>query len=308
MNVLGKVFLAFTIVLAIPAVYLTMLLLAHQQHWLKRIEDKQAAYEKQQEQLVAARRTVRNLEYDLARIKDTWGDTWTTEGVVANAGLGAIQVNVGANAGLIGQGGSAPASLVHLIAETPQGPDYLGEFRAAQVQANASVVQLTRQPPLPNEFGPQRGLPQTFTVRVRETVPSAWRATFDDLFAQQAMLDQKLQQEQVKLVTHDEHIRKSTAILDQRYVELNGDPTPPEGASQDVIDGLVQTVRKEEAGRDAEEQTLDDLRRDFDRKLNELRALLAGNQDRVNKLPGSVGSASPPAKEAPLAKTSAPAR
>jgi hypothetical protein len=93
----------------------------------------------------------------------------------------------------------------------------------------------------------------------------------------------------------DEQLAKSQSILDQRIAELSGDPDPPQGADQDVIDGLVETIRREEVARNADLNELYDLRRQYLRKTNRLVALIAENRAAVAELPGATAAAQPDA-------------
>jgi cell division protein FtsB len=287
MHVLGKVFLGLTIVLAVFDAYLATLLLGHRAHWQQQIEKAQTDYAQTHETLVATRDKVRGLELAVNRIQDTWGQYWSVpQGRPLNAQVGSFAIGGGAALGIPQPPASGPAPIVYLFSEEADGSSrFLGGFRMTEVQADQASGQIPHQPPMPPEIA---GLQQYggTPIRVRETVPSAWRSALGDFYAQYAVAEQNLTFQANQLRIQNEQLVKSQAILDQRLAELNGDPQPPEGASQEVIDGLVLTIRKEENARNAALQVLDGLRHDYARKTNELNNMVAGNKSRVAELPG----------------------
>jgi hypothetical protein len=287
MNVWGKVFLGFTIVLAAVDAYLATLLLGHRAHWQQQIEQAQSDYTQTHESLVAARERVRNLELDVNRIQDTWGQYWTVpQGRPINAQAGSFVIEGGSALGLPQPGGTGPAPIVYIFTEEGDGTSkFLGGFRLSEVQADYSAGQIPHQPPMPPEVAGIQQYAGT-PIRVRETVPSAWRSALGDFYAQYAVAEQNLSFQANQLQIQTAELAKSQAILDQRLAELNGDPQPPEGASQEVIDGLVLTIRKEETARNAALQALDGLRHDYVRKTNALNDQVAGNKTTVAALPG----------------------
>lgn len=305
MHVLGKVFLGLTIVLAAVDVYLATILLAHQQHWSKQIADAQQQYETTHESLLAARANVRSLELEVNRINDTWGQSWTApQGRAINANAGSFAVGAGTSLGLPQPPASGAAPTLYLFTEEPDGTSkFLGGFRMTDVQADQSGGQIPHQPPMPPEIA---GLQQYAggPIRIRETVPSAWRSAIADFYAQYAVSQQALTFQQNQLAIQNTQLAKSQSILDQRLAELNGDPQPPEGASQDVIDGLVLTIRKAETARNGELQTLDVLRHDYARKTIRLNELVDQNKQLVADLPGFEDSLlKPPSRTSESVRT-----
>jgi hypothetical protein len=131
--------------------------------------------------------------------------------------------------------------------------------------------------------------------RVRQSVPSAWRTSVNNLYVLYAQEERKLDFQQRLRRIQEEQLEQSNAILDQRIAELSGDDDPPENAHQDVIDGLLETMRREEVARNAELVELYDLRRQYLRKSNKLQELIESNQAAVASLPGAEASATRPA-------------
>lgn len=305
MHVLGKVFLGLTIVLAAVDAYLATILLAHQRHWTKQIDDARQQYETTHESLVTTRAQVRDLELQANRIYDTWGQTWAApQGRAINANAGSFAVGAGAALGLPQPPANGSAPILYLFTEEPDGTSrFLGGFRMTDVQADQAGGQIPHQPPMPPEIA---GLQQYSgaPIRIRETVPSAWRSAIADFYAQYALAEQALTFQANQLAIQNAQLAKSQSILDQRLAELNGDPQPPEGASQEVIDGLVLTIRKEETQRNAELQTLDQLRHEYARKTIELNEMVDTNKGIVSNLPGYEDSLlKPPSRTSESVRT-----
>lgn len=295
MHVLGKVFLGLTIVLAAADAYLATLLVGHRRHWEQQIEKAQADYVQTHDSLVTAQNRVRDLELQVNRIEDTWGQYWSVpQGRPLNAQAGSFVIGGGAALGIpqAPAGGAAP--IVYLFSEEADGTSkFLGGFRLTDVQADQAAGQIPHQPPMPPEIA---GLQQYggTPIRVRETVPSAWRSALGDFYAQYALAEENLTFQTNQLEIQTAQLAKSQSILDQRLAELNGDPQPPDGASQEVIDGLVLTIRKEETARNANLQLLDGLRHDYARKTIELNNMVADNKAAVAALPGYEQSTEKP--------------
>jgi hypothetical protein len=297
MNVWGKVFLGLTIVLAAADTYLVAVLYQHRASWQKQIETKRQTLADAEVKLQEARKQVLGLRNELDRIEAIWGNQWSIAngGSALNAQNGTLAINAGAQLpGWPVPVPEQPLPLVYVFSNEPDGTArYLGEFALSDVQAEQSAGTLTQQPPLPTTAQALQGL-QGQPLRVRETIPSAWRGLFDDYFARQAVIAQRLDFQKNQLQIQTAELAKSQAILAQRLAELNGDPQPPEGASPQVVNGLVVTIRDEETARNAEEQALDGLRHDLARKVVRLNQIVAENKEDVARLPGYEESLTKP--------------
>jgi hypothetical protein len=303
MHILGKVFLGLAILFGLIDAVLASMLLANRTHWQKRIEDKKKQYtETVHPQLLAKQQQHLALQQELGRLQTTWGQSWSAPGQVLNAQNAAIAVGAGTAAGLpdVSVG---PAKNMFLFVEDPQGTSrYVGEFRLLQSQADQSGFALARNYQYPDE-GAGWQLPAG-AWRIRQLVPSSWPQSFTELDTQYSLAMQGLDHQQNLLRIQTEQLAASQAVLDQRLAELNGDPQPPEGASQDVIDGVVLTIRNEETLRNADLQLLDALRHDYKRKVDTLNKLLAANQTAVDQLPGAQAATTRPASAVPVSTAS----
>ena len=70
----------------------------------------------------------------------------------------------------------------------------------------------------------------------------------------------------------------SQELLDQRLAELNGDADAAAGASQQVLDGLVETLRKLENERNLVLDEVHSLRVKLVNDYEDLEGLVAGNR------------------------------
>ncbi|MBT5017338.1 MAG: hypothetical protein HON04_01185, partial [Planctomicrobium sp.] len=136
-----------------------------------------------------------------------------------------------------------------------------------------SAGQLIRQP-YPGEV-------QAWPVgayHVRDTLPANWLATVADLEGQTTIANSKLglQQEQERLI--NSQMTASQELLDQRLAELNGDADAAAGASQQVLDGLVETLRKLENERNLVLDEVHSLRVKLVNDYEDLEGLVAGNR------------------------------
>lgn len=298
MHVLGKFFLGLAIVLAAADTYLVMVLYAHREKWHSGIEAKRKQLAEVEVQSQETRKRWLDLRTALDRFQANWGNQWTVAqgNSVLNARNGSLAIAAGPQtfADWPVPQANKPLPLLYVFSIAEDGTSqYLGEFQMSDVQAAQSGGSLTQQPPLPTSVAALQQY-QGQPLRVRETIPAGWRGPFDSYFARQIVVAQRLDFQQKQLETQTAQLAKSQAILTQRLAELNGDPQPPAGASPQVVNGLVVTIRDEETGRNADLQTLDALRHDLARKVVLLNQVVAENQEIVSGLPGYPESQAKP--------------
>ncbi len=309
MHTLSKVLLGFAAVAAIVAMFLTSMLYDTRNEWLKRVSERQDKIEVQKEDVRKKSLVVSDLENEVNRRMANWGRSWEIPAQQVNmldADSGTIALGVGTNQGLATQdavaiqaGQQRTLPTVYVFGKAPNGTtqeptvSYLGEFRITEAQPDQVAAQLTRKP-LPGEV--QRwGELASDGVRVWSNIPSNWTALNAKYQAQIADWRQDVQDEEGRVATLDVLITKSRENLDRRMAELEGNETPVEGASQDVIDGLVHSLQIEESARNQQLLILNQLRHEYDSKYNELIDLLQRNRNLEKQLPQSSagGSTSP---------------
>lgn len=305
MHVLSKVLLGLLIVSALVAVMLTSKLRLARGAWLEKVATRQADLVKVEEELRKKELTVAAAREDVNRLMNLWGNEWTgVQGQVSNPQLGAVVVGVGANNGLGRRELAAGAQLptMYGFAQDPQGQGtiYVGEFRATGIEAGQAAAQLTRPP----YQGEAQSWPQG-PWRVRESIPANWRAIFAGLQSRTAEALQDVQDQQARLATADSLIAKSQEQLGRRLGQLDGKPDAIEGSSEEVLNGLVMSLRTTVTERDVDLKRLDDLRHEYDRKYRALTNLIERNRELERALPQPGDAATTPADDQQAVETNA---
>lgn len=305
MHVLSKVLLGVVVVMAIISVILTSKLRLARGHWLQQIEQRQDQLATVREDLRKQKLVVADARAEVNRRLNLWGDSWSgVPGQVVNPQIGAIALNVGANHG-VGQPAGEEAAPLFVFAQSPQGEgtQYLGEFRPTGIQAGATAAAMTRQP----YQGEVQSWPQQVPWRVRELIPSSWREIFSVLETRTAEALQDVQDQNARLAKADELNTKSQQQLQRRLGQLEGSPDAIEGSAAEVLDGLVESLRKDQVQRDTELATLDGLRHEYDRKYRQLQELIERNRRLEESLPQGGPDAGSDANPPQAIETSTPA-
>lgn len=279
MNKLGYMFIAPLLLICLcVAFFMTFRLLDGRKKWLDSIEAKKKQLDALQsgpESVAAVRRQFENVRNELDWENDNWGKAWQAPNSGASpVGDGSIELGVGSNAGL-GRGIQDVAKLpvLYVFGNDAQGKvTYLGDFKLMEVRQDTSGAKLTR-PPFQNEVPSwPRG-----ELRVREEIPSNYREELALLRTRAIIAEQHVRQETDQLAIQNLHVNASQKALDMRMNELNGNPEAPEKAGQDVKDGLVQTIRREETARNALVKEVDALRRLLSDRYLALTKILGDN-------------------------------
>lgn len=288
MHILGKVLLWLCVVLFIPtAIVLTTMLLDIRSTRLAEVEDLQQQVEESIQQLADARVQTRRLEEDVQQLTQDWGDVWVAGNSRPEQGGRRVQIGAGTNQGIPAppQNANDPFPVVYVFADQADGASqYLGEFVVTGTQPDQTIASLTREPfPGETENWPAG------VYHVRSNLPSNWTVTMADLNAQQAIAQSKLNAQQLQLEILTNQIQASQQALDQRLMELNGNPAAPPEAPEEIQLGLVEALRQKETDRNQLLAEVDVLRRDLDRKYVELRKTLEENREMMRKLQEEAG-------------------
>lgn len=286
MHILSKILLGLAIVLALVAV-VPMGKLAVARNKLSDEIVKQKKLRDENIEKIAKARITRGNELDeLNRQMESWGRQWVAKGQ-KDGTQPTILLNIGMPQGLAAQqvATKRPLPSVHLFHIQPEGSVYLGEFNVDQ-PGQQTLLTLAR-PAYPGQVD---SWPAEGDFRVRERIPPGTRAIFHDLFTQQAIADQQVVNETAKGVIQDNHIAASQKTLDQRLAELNGNPAAPQTADPEIVSGLVETLRREEAERNTVLQDVDALRRSLSDSYARLQSVLAENGRAVDSLTSAVGT------------------
>ncbi len=241
---------------------------------------------------LASARITRAKEVDeLNRLMADWGRQWNAKGQT-DPQQGAILLNIGGQQGLGAQeqATNRPQPIVYVFHVEQNGSSrYLGEFTAA-AEAQRTVLTLNG-PRYPSEMAKW---PQEGAFRIRERIPAGQRAIFHDLVTNQTIADQGVINETAKLKIQDNHIAASQKTLDGRLAELNGDPAAPQTADRELFSGLVETLRVEEAERNAVLKDVDTLRRQLSDYYARLERVLAENRQAVDSMSAGTETAATP--------------
>ena len=253
---------------------------------LKAVDTRLERLEQLEKQLVEQKAAVAALEQQVLSVDLQWGRVWPQTGqtAVVNPQRGLIEYGIGTQNGL-GNPNGGPTPSIHTFGINPDGTgQYLGEFEITAAAPNAATGRLTRLP-LPGETDDWN---QASGFRARTSVPPSYTATIDDLVASVNIAQQDLLEEQRRLERAQQQLADSQQVLAQRQAELTGDADAAEDAAASVAAGLVDSIAKTSAERDALMANVDKLRRSYRAKSKELSELL----DEIRSLRDSLPSAS----------------
>jgi hypothetical protein len=292
MHILSKICLFLAIALGLGGVYVATQVAKKRNAIAEQIVAEKKKRDANIDQIGKLKIT-RQLELDeLNRLQSDWGRQWTAQGA-ADPATAQILVRVGTAQGLAAVPNRNDET-VHVFSVLPGGESqYLGEFKV-QPGPQQTILLLNRKP-VPEELAkwPQQG-----DFRIRERIPPGVRSTFHNLATNQAIADQIWINETSKSQIQDNHIAASQKTLDRRLAELNGDPAAPQLADREVISGLVETLRVEEAQRNAVLKDVDALRRELSDRYARLERVLAENKQTVDSLAPGTETAATPARAA----------
>lgn len=289
MHIMGKVFLWLMAVVLIPAaVLLTTMTLDIRSKWQAEIKQRQEKLATSTQQLNQVRAKVTELEGQLQRNTFDWGQVWDApQSQPLPAGNG-VQLGVGRSRGLGRNAQPGKAPRIYAFAEAGDQSTYIGELELVQIDADRAAGQLIR-PPYPGEA---QSWPRG-KYRVRDTLPANWLSTVADLESQTTVAASKLGFQREEETIFKKQLAASQASLDQRLAELNGDANAPSGASQQVLDGFVETLRKLENQRNETLHEVHALRVKLVKDFSRLEKTLASNRKAVSGMTTVAAPAKP---------------
>lgn len=291
MNTLGKIAMGLLLLCLFGAIYMTTGVLKARSTWLKSIETKMDQIETAEKDLKSARKQFEDARNQLHWENDNWGRSWQAPNSGPSpANDGVVELSIGSNAGL----SQAKSPVVYVFGADEQGKSvYIGDFQLTEVRQDSAGGKLTR--PL---YTGELDLWPRGEFRVREQLPHNFTATIGSLRTMVLLAEQDVAHEQRALAIQNSHITASQSILAERMNELNGNTDAPEKYGQDVKDGLVQTLRREETGRNSLIQSVDQLRRALSDQHLKLTEILEANRMNAEQLGASPGQKTPPARMA----------
>lgn len=294
MHLLGKLSAFFLIpVAAAAALYFSARLFDTRSQYLTKYEALAKTRDENATKLRDLTGSVDRLDKEIGLVQNAWGQQWIgANSTVQQGPEPMIDLGVGTSSGL-GAAGKPMPTLYAFLVGADGAAKYLGDFDVIDPRADRTGAKLTH-PPIPGETdGWQAG-----TIRVRDMVPSAHRGETHNLRTKQIVLDQQLENENGLIALKDVELTESQKLLDRRLAELNGNPNAIQGSSDDVKDGLVKTLEKEEGSRDVLQVAVDKLRRELSDKYAALETVLAKNQEIVDQMEKERGVAGPGSRPA----------
>lgn len=278
MNIYGKVALWSIVILLGPAaIVLTTMSLDIRSKWQAEVAKRQESLVASTAELAEAHVRVNELEGELHRQTYAWGEVWDAPNSEPLSGT-EIQIGVGRSRGLGRNARDGQAPRVFIFSETGDASAYLGEFELAQIDTDRAVGQTIR-PAYPGEV--QAWAPGTY--HVRDTLPSNWLVSVAELESQLIQIGSKLSLQEKEEQIQNKLLASSISTRDQRLAELNGDANAPDGASQQVLDGLVETLRKIEDERNVVLDEVHDLRIKMVKDYLVLQDTLKNNRNSVEQ-------------------------
>ncbi len=273
-KVLGWIAISLLIIGTAVGAWLAGGALSARTNWMAKIEAKQKQVTTAENDLRVAKLEFETARNDLHNERDLWGRHWeASNSSPSPARDGTVELGVGTNAGL----DPAKVKVVYAFGKNPDGTvEYVGDLNLLDVRGDSAGGQLTRVP-YPNEV---EGWPSG-EYRVREDIPASYRSTIDELRARTYIAMQALSHEEENVKRQTENLANSQNALAIRLGELNGNPQAPAEAGPDIVDGLVQRLRIEEAERNTVSKVVDALRRELSDQHLTLTKMLAANQERL---------------------------
>lgn len=255
MNLSGKICLGVIAVLLVPAaIMLTTMSLDIRGKWQAEIAKRQESLVASAAELAEAHVAVNELEGTLHRQTYAWGDVWDAPRSEPLSDT-EIQIGVGRSRGLGRNVQDGVNPKVFVFSEAGDSSQYLGEFELTEIDTDRAAGQMIR-PAYPGEV--QSWAPGQY--HVRDTLPPNWLVSVAELESQLILIGSKLALQQEEDRIQDKLMVASQSTLDQRLAELNGDADAADGASQQVLDGLVETLRNLENERNLVLDEVHDLR------------------------------------------------
>ena len=278
MNFWGKFLVGVIAVLLIPAaIVLTTMSLDIRSKWQAEVAKRQEAIAASSAKLTEARVRVRELEGRLHRQTNVWGEVWDAPNSEPLSDR-EIQIGVGKSRGLGRHVQDGKKTTVYVFSESGEASNYLGEFALTDIAVDRAAGELTR-PAYPGETQTwSRG-----TYHVRDLLPPNWLVSVAELEAKLIDINSKLSFQQIEDKIQDKLLAASQSTLDQRLAELNGDANAPDGASQQILDGLVETLRKLENDRSVVLDEVHNLRVKLVKEYLVLQDTIESNRTAVEK-------------------------
>lgn len=294
MNIWGKVAAFLVILLGGAAFVLTTQLLDFRQSWMKQVDANQKT-------LVGAKETTITKRKELAKLNAEYDQLmlgWSADGpfpyltpvqATGDPATGTLNLNVGTPqlAETKDKDGKPVMPMVYAFQPSADGKsfEYVGEFRVEQLAAGRAALKANwRIRPADSamwKLGPN--------WRIRTRIPNSDKLQFDQFSLMFSDVDERLNANTNELQrTRDEFSKKIKQALANRENELKGFEAyePERGKIEDeLIDGVLATMVKEEEARNAALVEADQLRHELNKTVDGFNKIHGNNTKAAAGLP-----------------------
>ena len=294
MNIWGKVFAFFIILLGGGAFVLTTQLLDYRQSWMKLVETNRVALIEAKAQTIKKRQDLARLQADYDRLMLGWDTYINNVQTSGDAAQGILGLAVGPP--LLNEGkdkdGKPVMPVIYAFQPGANGKyEYVGEFRAERIAAGSSTFKANwRIRPADSamwKLGPN--------WRVRTRIPMSNKLKFDQMSLAFSDADERFANSTNELArSRDEFAKKIKMALANRENELQGFEAY-EGdrgkLDDELIDGVLATLVREEEARNAAIAEADALRHELNQTIEQFERLKGINNKAVSELRGDAAPA-----------------
>lgn len=295
MHISGKIAAFLVILLGGAAFVLTTQLLDFRQSWLKQVDANQKALVTAQETTVVKQKELAKLQAEYDRLMLGWDTYFGPIQATGDPATGTLTLNVGTP--LLNEtkdkDGKPVLPLVFAFQPSADGKsfEYVGEFRIEQLAAGRSALKANwRIRPADSamwKLGPN--------WRIRTRIPSSDKLQFDQFSLMFSDADERINANMNELQrTRDEFSKKIKLALANRENELQGFEAY-EGdrgkIDDELIDGVLATMVKEEEARNAALLEADQLRHELNKTVEGFEKLKGINTKAAAGLPQSESAA-----------------
>lgn len=294
MHISGKIAAFLIILLGGAAFVLTTQLLDFRQSWLKQVDANQKT-------LVTAKQTTETKRKELAKLLAEYDRLmlgWSADGpapyinnvqATGDPATGTLNLNVGTPmlSETKDKDGKPVMPMVYAFQPSADGKsfEYVGEFRVEQLAAGRSVLKANWRMRPTDAAMWKLGA----NWRIRTRIPNADKLQFDQFSLMFSDVDERLNANTNELQrTRDEFSKKIKLALANRENELKGFEAyeADRGKIEDeLIDGVLATMVKEEEARNAALVEADQLRHELNKTVDGFKKVHGDNTKAASGLP-----------------------
>lgn len=293
MNIWGKVLAFLIILLGGGAFVLTTQLLDYRQSWMKQVETNRKNLIAAKEATINKRKELANLQAEYDRLMLGWDTYINNVTASGDAAQGVLSINVGPPQLAEGKDkdGKPVQPVIYAFQPGANGKyEYVGEFRADRIAVGNSSFKanwrIRSSDSAMWKLGPN--------WRIRTRIPTSNKLKFDQLSLAFSDADERIKNNTNELArSRDEFAKKVKLALSNRENELQGFGSyeGDRGKIEDeLIDGVLATLVKEEEARNAALSQADALRHELHNTVEAFEKLKSTNTKAATEFRDSSAS------------------